>query len=119
MADFHKQQAITIYRESLRQHKQAVQAGVNPDGTDTWKGTIHHAQKIARDLIAPHIDKGNRELIKQKWLKRLTEFQDEIDRTPIKQRTMEMTLFNPTKLCRERYYSDVMVRRAIQLEIEI
>jgi hypothetical protein len=119
MNDPHKQKAITIYNKALLDHRELVVNGVNANGTDTWKGSLFDADKIAQELIAPQIKVGDKDFIVKKWKQRMDEYEAMRGKTPLKDRTYEMALFNRTKNCTRRWYSDTMVRRAIQLEIEI
>ena len=59
-------EALCIYRESVREHSEAVEKGVDSNGVNSWKGNIYQAQRIASKFLYWQLDAGKRHIVREK-----------------------------------------------------
>jgi len=116
-----EEEALCIYRESLRQHVENVKAhGMNTDGLRSWLGTVFHANAIAKKYFAGQFEQKEKNFL---WDKAKDRFYHENkkmmelikDKKPL---TNELIGFSSSENHKLRIFSDEMIQRAIQMQLQ-
>lgn len=114
----YESEALCIYRESVREHVEAVKEGVNGDGLNSWKGNIYQAQRIASKFLYWQLDEGTRHMVRERFRERYYQLKCASESGKLSEVTADIIIFSDSKEMRKRILSDECCIEAVRIGIE-